>query len=94
MNQIEAQIVRIDKAEHTFACPVIQPHALYGLTQVLESLVSVPRIREKFKCEGLAQDVLSAFLRMRGLLAQRTKLSDKCASLLLQVVERRVLRQR
>jgi hypothetical protein len=68
---------------------IISPYTLHGACTLLTTLVEPARARAYFKSEHpeLAPAVLNAYLKVRSFMLQRSRLMDKCAASLLQVVK-------
>ena len=88
MKMIDAEISRITALEDTYACNVSQGFALKTLITTISDFLSLEGIRRRFKREGWTQAVLDGFLSLRGLIVQKTKLTDESADLLLNLMRR------
>jgi len=89
MNRIYEEIDCMSTAENCSSNLVFQPqpHFLSGCISLLLLLVQTPSIRERFKSSKLPNLLLRAFLRLRGLIMQQSRLTEACAADLLKVIK-------
>eukprot|EP00727_Mastigamoeba_balamuthi_P009858 m51a1_g5495 hypothetical protein (1440) ;mRNA; f:338337-343290 len=77
---------RIESLEVSFTADITQGTIARTLAQLLQSFVDVPDLRQRFLDAGLLGSALRSFLTLRGLIVQKTKLTDDAAQILLGVL--------
>merc|ERR1712137_758387 len=81
------EIERIQSLECTFTSDISQGFVLNTFTSLLASFLEVPGIRRKFKEDQLMITLLDGFLSLRGIIVQKTKLTDDSATKLISLLK-------
>eukprot|EP00698_Gefionella_okellyi_P019390 TRINITY_DN593_c0_g2_i1.p1 TRINITY_DN593_c0_g2~~TRINITY_DN593_c0_g2_i1.p1 ORF type:complete len:2390 (-),score=701.17 TRINITY_DN593_c0_g2_i1:133-7272(-) len=84
---ITAEALRIESLEELSSGDLSEGLVVKTLVDMLKSLLDLPTVLAVFKRDGYVKDILGAFLRLRGLIAQRTKFTDDAAAALLKIME-------
>ena len=84
---ILTEIQRILHLENTFTSDISQGYVLQTYISILELFLDIPGIRRKFKNDQLMITLLDGFLSIRGVIVQKTKLTDDSADKLINLLK-------
>eukprot|EP00741_Cyanophora_paradoxa_P010481 tig00000158_g10134.t1 len=80
------EVARIAQLEGLCTTDIAQGHVLKALVELLGAFLGVPPVREKLRRDGHVAALLDAFLTMKGLVVQKTKLTEECAGTMLSLL--------
>lgn len=84
---ISQEVRRLESLERSLHIDISQGFILHKLIELLGKFLEVPNIRSRFMRENLLSEVLEAFIIIRGLIVQKTKLINDCSKLLKDLID-------
>ncbi|XAR51615.1 Ubiquitin--protein ligase [Bertholletia excelsa] len=84
---ITDEVANIESLERSLHIDISQGFILHKLIELLGKFLEVPNIRSRFMREKLLSQVLEAFIIIRGLVVQKTKLISDCNRLLKDLLD-------
>ncbi|XP_073003648.1 auxin transport protein BIG [Typha latifolia] len=84
---ITQEISNVESRERSLNIDISQGYILNKLVELLNKFLEVPNIRARFMRDELLSEVLEAFLVIRGLIVQKTKLISDCTRLLKDLLD-------
>ncbi|XP_059670492.1 auxin transport protein BIG [Cornus florida] len=84
---ITQEVNIVESLERSLHIDISQGFILHKLIELLGKFLEVPKIRSRFMQEKLLSQVLEAFIVIRGLIVQRTKLISDCNKLLKDLLD-------
>ncbi|KAA8547874.1 hypothetical protein F0562_004303 [Nyssa sinensis] len=81
----------VESLERSLHIDISQGFILHKLIELLGKFLEVPNIRSRFMQEKLLSQVLEAFIVIRGLIVQKTKLISDCNRLLKDLLDSLIL---
>ncbi|KAH3758845.1 Auxin transport protein BIG [Pelomyxa schiedti] len=83
---ILAEIERIHKLEAEISTDITQGTICHTLVSILSRILEEPVLHKKFKSMGFVHQLLDGFLMLRGLIVQKTKLTDDSSACLMKIL--------
>jgi hypothetical protein len=87
VRRLNEEVAAMGRMENSYVVEQITPVALSGLASLLSDLVATPSLRPILRREGVPQMALNSFLKVRGLVLQRSRATEECSHILQQVVK-------
>ncbi|KAL6600586.1 hypothetical protein ACP70R_045386 [Stipagrostis hirtigluma subsp. patula] len=84
---ITKEVSNIESQERSLSIDISQGFILHKLVELLNKFLEIPTIRARFMSDRLLSEVLEAFLVIRGLVVQKTKLINDCNRLLKDLLD-------
>ncbi|XP_020396329.1 auxin transport protein BIG [Zea mays] len=84
---ITKEVSNVESQERSLSIDISQGFILHKLVELLNKFLEVPNIRARFMSDRLLSEVLEAFLVIRGLVVQKTKLINDCNHLLKDLLD-------
>uniref|UniRef100_A0A0D9XBJ0 Auxin transport protein BIG n=1 Tax=Leersia perrieri TaxID=77586 RepID=A0A0D9XBJ0_9ORYZ len=84
---ITKEVSNVESQERSLSIDISQGFILHKLVELLNKFLDIPNIRARFMSDNLLSDVLEAFLVIRGLVVQKTKLINDCNRLLKDLLD-------
>ncbi|XP_015696271.2 auxin transport protein BIG [Oryza brachyantha] len=84
---ITKEVSNVESQERSLSIDISQGFILHKLVELLNKFLEIPNIRARFMSDNLLSDVLEAFLVIRGLVVQKTKLINDCNRLLKDLLD-------
>ncbi|WVZ63924.1 hypothetical protein U9M48_013516 [Paspalum notatum var. saurae] len=84
---ITKEVSNVESQERSLSIDISQGFILHKLVELLNKFLEIPNIRERFMSDRLLSEVLEAFLVIRGLVVQKTKLINDCNCLLKDLLD-------
>ncbi|XP_057491487.1 auxin transport protein BIG-like isoform X2 [Actinidia eriantha] len=84
---ITQEVGNVESLERSLHIDISQGFILHKLIELLGKFLEVPNIRSRFMREKLLSQVLEAFIIIRGLIVQKTKLISDCNRLLKDLLD-------
>ncbi|XP_052195482.1 auxin transport protein BIG isoform X2 [Diospyros lotus] len=84
---ITQEVCSVESLERSLHIDISQGFILHKLIELLGKYLEVPNIRSRFMQEKLLSQVLEAFIVIRGLIVQKTKLISDCNRLLKDLID-------
>ncbi|KAJ3693241.1 hypothetical protein LUZ60_008721 [Juncus effusus] len=88
---VTKEVSHVESQERSLGVDISQGFILHKLIELLNKFLEVPNIRARFMRDELLSQVLEAFLIIRGLVVQKTKLITDCTRLLKDLLDGLVL---
>ncbi|CAL5065314.1 unnamed protein product [Urochloa decumbens] len=84
---ITKEVSNVESQERSLSIDISQGFILHKLVELLNKFLEIPNIRARFMSDRLLSEVLEAFLVIRGLVVQKTKLINDCNRLLKDLLD-------
>lgn len=84
---ITEEVGNVESRERSLNIDISQGFILHKLIELLSKFLEVPNIRTRFMRDELLSEILEAFLIIRGLIVQKTKLISDCNRLLKDLLD-------
>ncbi|KAF8656506.1 hypothetical protein HU200_060675 [Digitaria exilis] len=84
---ITKEVSNVESQERSLSIDISQGFILHKLVDLLNKFLEIPNIRARFMSDRLLSEVLEAFLVIRGLVVQKTKLINDCNHLLKDLLD-------
>lgn len=84
---ITKEVYNVESEERSLSIDISQGFILHKLVELLNKFLDIPNIRARFMSDKLLSEVLEAFLVIRGLVVQKTKLINDCNRLLKDLLD-------
>ncbi|KAL6863816.1 hypothetical protein ACP4OV_016719 [Aristida adscensionis] len=84
---ITKEVYNVESQERSLSIDISQGFILHKLVELLNKFLEIPNIRARFMSDRLLSEVLEAFLVIRGLVVQKTKLINDCNRLLKDLLD-------
>ncbi|XP_057963954.1 auxin transport protein BIG isoform X2 [Malania oleifera] len=84
---ITQEVGNVESLERSLHIDISQGFILHKLIELLGKFLEVPNIRARFMRDDLLSEVLEAFIVIRGLIVQKTKLISDCNRLLKELLD-------
>jgi len=84
---ITKEVSNVESQERSLSIDISQGFILHKLVELLNKFLEIPNIRGRFMSDRLLSEVLEAFLVIRGLVVQKTKLINDCNRLLKDLLD-------
>ncbi|CAN6173744.1 unnamed protein product [Urochloa humidicola] len=84
---ITKEVSNVESQERSLSIGISQGFILHKLVELLNKFLEIPNIRARFMSDRLLSEVLEAFLVIRGLVVQKTKLINDCNRLLKDLLD-------
>ncbi|XP_020102857.1 auxin transport protein BIG isoform X2 [Ananas comosus] len=84
---IKQEVANVESQERSLSIDISQGLILHKLIELLNKFLEIPNIRARFMQDELLSEVLEAFLVIRGLIVQKTKLISDCNRLLKDLLD-------
>ncbi|XP_051186441.1 auxin transport protein BIG [Lolium perenne] len=84
---ITKEVYNVESQERSLSIDISQGFILHKLVELLNKFLEIPNIRARFMTDKLLSEVLEAFLVIRGLVVQKTKLINDCNRLLKDLLD-------
>ncbi|KAJ0989688.1 hypothetical protein J5N97_008044 [Dioscorea zingiberensis] len=84
---ITKEVGNVESRERSLNIDISQGFILHKLIELLSKFLEVPNIRTRFMRDELLSEILEAFLIIRGLIVQKTKLISDCNRLLKDLLD-------
>ncbi|XP_062193855.1 auxin transport protein BIG-like [Phragmites australis] len=84
---ITKEVSNVESQERSLSIDISQGFILRKLVELLNKFLEIPNIRARFMSDRLLSEVLEAFLAIRGLVVQKTKLINDCNRLLKDLLD-------
>ncbi|KAG8056405.1 hypothetical protein GUJ93_ZPchr0002g24937 [Zizania palustris] len=75
---ITTEVSNVESQERSLSIDISQGFILHKLVELLNKFLDIPNIRARFMSDNLLSELLEAFLVIRGLVVQKTKLINDC----------------
>ncbi|KAK3129243.1 hypothetical protein QOZ80_6BG0474630 [Eleusine coracana subsp. coracana] len=84
---IRKEVSNVESQERSLSIDISQGFILHKLIELLNKFLDIPNIRARFMSDSLLSEILEAFLVIRGLVVQKTKLINDCNRLLKDLLD-------
>ncbi|CAL5080495.1 unnamed protein product [Urochloa decumbens] len=84
---VTKEVCNVESQERSLSIDISQGFILHKLVELLNKFLEIPNIRARFMSDRLLSEVLEAFLVIRGLVVQKTKLINDCNRLLKDLLD-------
>ncbi|TVU10927.1 hypothetical protein EJB05_44482, partial [Eragrostis curvula] len=84
---IMKEVSNVESQERSLSIDISQGFILHKLVELLNKFLEIPNIRARFMSDRLLSEILEAFLVIRGLVVQKTKLINDCNRLLKDLLD-------